>query len=483
MLLSKKSIPEFKPLSEKVLQFGEGNFLRCFVDWMLHQLNKHHLFDGSVVVVQPIENGMVDLLQKQDCIYTVFLKGIQNGKIENVHETVTSISRGINPYTDFAAFLKTAEQPEMRYIISNTTESGIAYKPDDSISDTPPASYPAKLIVWLYYRYQYFKGSISHGVNIIPCELTDKNASLLKKYMLQLLDDWKLGPDFREWILKGCVFHNTLVDRIVPGFPREQYAELVKELGYEDQQMVEGEPFHLWVIESDGDTLPTELPFPSAGLNVLYVKDVTPYKVRKVRILNGVHTALVPVAYLYGIDTVRESMENEVTGAFIRNALFQEIIPTLDLPEAELNAYAQSVLERFANPFIRHQLMSISLNSWAKFETRVMPSILEYINRKKVLPERLTFSLAATIAFYKGNRDTEKIVLKDDSDLLKLLENAWSKYDGTDSSVTAVVTDLLAYEQNWKMDLNKIDGLTEKVSGHLVNIMQHGMKAAIASVI
>ena len=247
--------------------------------------------------------------------------------------------------------------------------------------------------------------------------------------------------------------------------------------------MVEGEPFHLWVIESDGDSLPTELPFPSAGLNVLYVKDVTPYKVRKVRILNGVHTALVPVAYLYGIDTVRESMENEVTGAFIRNALFQEIIPTLELPESELSDYAQSVLERFANPFIRHQLMSISLNSWAKFETRVLPSILEYIKRKNALPERLTFSLAATIAFYKGNRGTEKIELKDDADLLQLLEKAWSKYDGTESSLTMVVTEVLGYEKNWKMDLNKIEGLTEKISGHLVNIMHHGMKAAIASVI
>jgi tagaturonate reductase len=483
MLLSKKNIPEFKPLSEKILQFGEGNFLRCFVDWMIHQLNKHHLFDGSVVVVQPIEKGMVDLLEKQDCIYTVLLKGIQNGKIENIHEIVTSISRGINPYTQFGDFLKTAQQPEMRYLLSNTTESGIAYKPDDTIRDTPPASYPAKLTIWLYYRFQYFKGDISYGVHIIPCELTDKNASLLKKFILQLIEDWKLEADFREWILTACFFHNTLVDRIVPGFPREQYSGLVKELGYEDQQMVEGEPFHLWVIESDGDTLPTELPFPSAGLNVLYVKDVTPYKVRKVRILNGVHTALVPVAYLYGIDTVRESMEDEVTGVFIRNALFQEIIPTLDLPEAELNVYAQSVLERFANPFIRHQLMSISLNSWSKFETRVLPSILEYINRKNALPERLTFSLAATIAFYRGIRGDEKIVLKDDADLLELLVQAWCKYDGTDDSITRVVTDVLAYEKNWKMDLNSIEGLTEKVRGHLVNIMQQGMKAAITTVL
>jgi len=255
-------------------------------------------------------------------------------------------------------------------------------------------------------------------------------------------------------------------------------AEITAELGYEDKQVVEGEPFHLWVIQNEGE-LEKELPFPSIGLNVLYVKDVTPYKVRKVRILNGVHTALVPVAYLYGIDTVRESMEDKVVGKFIKDALFDEIIPTLDLPLQELQDFAAAVLERFSNPFIKHLLMSISLNSWSKFETRVLPSLLEYNKRKGALPNKLTFSLASTIAFYKGKRGEADIALNDDAALLSLLKDAWAKYDGTDASVKLVVTDVLAYDKNWKMNLNDVTGLTDLVTKHLVSILNNGMQKAI----
>jgi tagaturonate reductase len=271
------------------------------------------------------------------------------------------------------------------------------------------------------------------------------------------------------------------VDRIVPGYPRDRIAEINEELGYEDKQVVEGEPFHLWVIQA-GEVLEKELPFPSIGLNVLYVKDVTPYKIRKVRILNGVHTALVPVAYLYGIDTVREAMENPVVGKFIKDALFEEIIPTLDLPIQELEAFAAAVLERFSNPFIRHLLMSISLNSWAKFETRVLPSLLEYKKRKGSIPPKLSFSLAATMAFYKGKRGKEDIAINDDAALLDLLKDAWLKYDGTDATVNKVVTEVLAYDKNWKMNLNEIEGLSEMVTTHLVSILNNGMQKAIETI-
>ena len=481
MRLSKNTVAAFEQYPEKVLQFGEGNFLRCFVDWMFHELNKKADFKGSIVVVQPIENGMVDMLNEQDCLYTLYLRGLQNGKVENYHETISVISRGLNPYTQFSEYLKTAENPEMRFVISNTTEAGIAYKAEDKATDTPPSSYPAKLTVWLHHRYKTFNGDASKGMHIIPCELIDKNAYYLKKYILQLAADWKLEEGFTAWLESACTFNNTLVDRIVPGYPKDRIEEITAELGYEDKQVVEGEPFHLWVIEA-GEALEKELPFPSIGLNVLYTKDVSPYKVRKVRILNGVHTALVPVAYLYGIDTVRESMEDAVVGKFIKDALFEEIIPTLDLPVQELQDFAAAVLERFSNPFIKHLLMSISLNSWAKFETRVLPSILEYIKRKNAVPKHLSFSLAATIAFYKGERNGEAIALKDDADLLELLQNAWSKFDGSDASVKAVVTTVLAYEKNWKLDLNTVAGLTDAVTAHLVNIQKLGMKEAIKTV-
>jgi tagaturonate reductase len=478
MQLSKKSYKGFKEYPEKVLQFGEGNFLRCFVDWMFSQLNKKAGFNGSVVVVQPIDKGMVNLLNEQDGLYTIYLRGLKNGKAESTHEVIDVISRGINAYEDFNAYIKTAEQPEIRYIISNTTEAGIAYNENDKASDTPPNSYPAKLAVWLYHRYKTFNGDASKGVHIIPCELIEKNADNLKRIILQLAAQWKYEDAFGNWLNTACTFNNTLVDRIVPGYPRERISEITSELGYEDKQVVEGEPFHLWVIEGS-EQLQKELPFPSIGLNVLYVKDISPYRTRKVRILNGAHTALVPVAYLYGIDTVRESVEDPVIGKFLRDAIFNEIIPTLDLPKEELEQFANEVIDRFRNPYIKHLLMSISLNSWSKFETRVLPSILEYKKRKGTIPQHLAFSLAATIAFYKGKRGEEAIALNDDAAAVELLKNAWAASDGSEKSIKEVVTKVLGYEKNWKQDLNKVEGLTDAVAKHLFNIETYGVKKAV----
>lgn len=481
MLLTKKTYTEYKQYPEKVLQFGEGNFLRAFVDWMFHELNQKASFNGSVVVVQPIEKGMVNMLNDQDGLYTLYLRGLKNGKAESSHQTIDVISRGIDPYQDFAAFLKTAENPDMRYVISNTTEAGIAYNENDKPTDAPPSSYPAKLTVWLNHRYQVFQGDAAKGVHIIPCELIEKNADNLKKIILRVAEEWKLEKGFIEWLHTACTFSNTLVDRIVPGYPRERIAEITEELGYEDRQVVEGEPFHLWVIEAP-EQLQKELPFPSIGLDVLYVKDITPYRTRKVRILNGAHTALVPVAYLYGLDTVRESVEHSVVGKFLKDAIFEEIIPTLDLPKEELEQFAHEVIDRFRNPYIKHLLMSIALNSWSKFETRVLPSILEYKKRKGSVPQHLAFSLAATIAFYKGKRGEEPIALNDDAAAMELLKNAWAKADGSEASLKGVVTEVLGYQKNWKMDLNTVDGLNEAVTRHLVAIEKNGMQQAVENI-
>src|ERR1044071_695565 len=309
MQLSKSTFSGYRQYPEKVLQFGEGNFLRCFADWMFNELNKQAGFNGSIVVVQPIDRGMVNMLNEQDGLYTLYLRGLKNGKPESNSETINIISRGINPYDDFGAYIKTSENPDMRYVISNTTEAGISLDENDKPNHTPPNSFPAKLTIWLNHRYKTFGGDHSKGVHIIPCELIEKNGENLKKIILQLAERWNLDNGFVEWVDTACTFSNTLVDRIVPGYPRERIAEITEELGYEDKQVVEGEHFHLWVIEAPED-LQKELPFPSIGLNVLYVKDLTPYRTRKVRILNGAHTALVPVAYLYGIDFVRESVEH-----------------------------------------------------------------------------------------------------------------------------------------------------------------------------
>jgi len=333
----------------------------------------------------------------------------------------------------------------------------------------------------LKHRFETFSGDQAKGVHVIPCELIEKNADNLKRILLQLAQKWNFGAEFINWLESACTFSNTLVDRIVPGYPRERIAEITEELGYEDKQVVEGEHFHLWVIEAP-ESLQKELPFPSIGLDVLYVKDITPYRTRKVRILNGAHTTLVPVAYLYGIDTVREAVEHPVVGKFIKEAIFDEIIPTLDLSKEELEKFAGEVIDRFRNPYIKHLLMSISLNSFPKFETRVLPSVLEYIKRKGEVPQKLAFSLAATIAFYKGKRGEEEISLNDDAAILVLLKNAWTKYDGSEESVEDVVREVLSYEKNWKLDLNTVEGLTKAVTGHLVNITTNGMEKAIETV-
>ena len=478
MQLSKKTYKDYKEYPEKVLQFGEGNFLRCFVDWMFHQLNKKAGFNGSVVVVQPIDKGMVNMLNEQDGLYTIYLRGLKNGKAESNHEVIDVISRGINAYEDFNTYLKTAEQPDIRYVISNTTEAGIAFDDNDKSTDTPPNSFPAKLAVWLQHRYKCFSGDASKGVHIIPCELIERNADNLKKIILQLAEKWNYEVSFVTWLNKACTFNNTLVDRIVPGYPKERMGEITAELGYEDKQVVEGEPFHLWVIQAS-DGLQKELPFPSIGLDVLYVDDIIPYRTRKVRILNGAHTALVPVAYLYGIDTVRESVEDPVIGKYLRDTIFEEIIPTLDLPKEELEQFANEVIDRFRNPYIKHLLMSISLNSWSKFETRVLPSILEYKKRKGSIPQRLAFSLAATIAFYKGQRGEETIALNDDAGAMELLKNAWASSDGSEQAIKQIVTKVLGYEKNWKRDLNQIEGLNDAVTKHLINIEKYGLPKAV----
>ncbi|HTM91978.1 MAG TPA: tagaturonate reductase [Flavisolibacter sp.] len=478
MQLSRQSYKEFKEYPEKVLQFGGGNFLRGFADWMFQQLNKKAGFNGSVVVVPATNKGVVNVLNEQDGLYTVYLRGLKNGKAESTHEVINVISRGISAYQNFDAYIKTAEGAEIRYIISNTTEAGIVYNDNDKPTDTPPASFPAKLAVWLYHRYKTFNGDTNKGVHVIPCELIEKNADTLKKIILQLSAKWGYEEGFVNWLHTACTFNNTLVDRIVPGYPKERISEITSELGYEDKQVVEGEPFHLWVIEGS-EQLQKELPFPSIGLDVLYVKDITPYRVRKVRILNGAHTTLVPVAYLYGIDTVRESVEHPVVGKYLRDAIFEEIIPTLDLPKEELEQFAGEVIDRFRNPYIKHLLMSIALNSWSKFETRVLPSILEYKRRKGSIPQRLAFSLAATIAFYKGKRGEETIALNDDATAMELLKNAWASSDGGEASIKEVVTRVLGHEKNWKQDLNKIEGLNDAVTKHLINIEKFGIKKAM----
>ncbi|MEH7095849.1 tagaturonate reductase [Neobacillus vireti] len=480
--LNKKTIEDYKNYPEKVLQFGEGNFLRAFVDWQIDVLNKTTDFNGSVVVVQPLGSGMVEKLNEQDGLYTLYLQGMKEGKPVKEHSLINAVSRGLDLYTQYDQFVELAKNPDLRFIFSNTTEAGIAYDETDSLEDQPQKSYPGKLTAFLYRRFQAFNGDKSKGFIIIPCELIDRNGEKLNKIVLQYATQWNLGKEFIQWLNEANTFCCSLVDRIVPGFPRDTIGEITEELGYKDDLVVIGELFHLWVIEGP-QWIKDEFPAHLAGLNTLFVDDLTPYRTRKVRILNGAHTAMTPVSYLYGLDTVAEAVDHPVVGSFIKELIFEEIIPTLDLPIEELNYFADAVLERFMNPFIKHFLMSISLNSMSKYKTRDLPSLLEFIGRKEELPAKLVFSLAALISFYKGKRGTEDIQLSDDQDILALFNQQWKTFDGTIESLSAIVKMVLGYEKNWEMDLNAIPGLTDMVTNYLYEIETKGMKNAIEGVL
>jgi tagaturonate reductase len=448
----------------KVLQFGEGNFLRGFVDWIIDILNEKTDFNGSVHVVQPIEQGIIHLLNEQDGLYHLLLNGIQGGKPTQEKRLISCISGASNPYNDYLEFLKLAENPDLEFVISNTTEAGIAFDEKDTSFDTIPASFPGKLTALLYQRCKFFKGAPGKALTIIPCELIERNGEKLRETVLQYAAHWNLPETFTNWIKEHTTFCNTLVDRIVPGYPRDTIKEIQQDLGYEDKLVVKAEPFHLWVIEAP-DAVKAAFPTEQADLEVKFVKDLTPYRTRKVRILNGAHTALVPVAYLQGLRTVREAVEDEQTGPYIKKAIFEEIIPTLDLPQNELEQFANAVIERFQNPFIRHELISIALNSVSKYKVRVLPSVLEYHERKGKLPEQLLHALAALILFYKGEWNGESILLNDTAEVLEFFKKAWQQ-----ESPSAVVQTILSNKSFWGRDLNQVDGFTETVVKHLQEI-------------
>lgn len=390
---------------EKIIQFGEGGFLRGFADWMLDIVNEKTDFCGKVVVVQPIEKGMCDMLSAQDCSYTHICRGSEGVDTRKINV----ISRCVKPYDNFEEYLSLAENPNFRFVISNTTEAGICFNENDKATDAPPSTFPAKLTLLLKRRFDLRLG----GFVFLPCELIDKNGVALKETVLRYGEVWGFGNDFAEWIKNENIFCNTLVDRINTGYPKDEKIEL----GYEDNMLNTSEYFHLWVIEGY-DRLFEELPFDKCGLNVILTNNLAMYRTRKVRILNGAHTSLVPYALLEGFDTVKSCIDDEKMCAHIKKCVYDEIIPTLDLEKSELIDYADNVLVRFANPYIKHYLSSIALNSVSKFKVRVLPSILEYVKRYDKIPETLVFSFAKLLEFYKTD------MTNDDPEVCRFMKNA-----------------------------------------------------------
>jgi tagaturonate reductase len=456
----------------KIIQFGEGNFLRAFIDYAFQQLNKEANFNGGIAVVQPIDKGLINVLNSQDGLYTLFMKGVKKGKvIENI-ELISNIVRGVDPYQNFNEYISLAKEETLEFIISNTTESGIAYESTDTLTMQPPTSFPAKLTVLLYERFKHFNGAADKGVTIIPCELINYNSDTLKDIILKYIDDWSLGAFFKTWILRYCSFHNTLVDRIVPGYPKDEIEMYNSQLQYQDNLIVTAETFFLWVIEG-GNELKEKLPFHTTDLDVKIVSDMQPYRTRKVRILNGAHTAMVPMSLLYGNTTVKESVDNSFTGSFINTLVFNEINETLKMEKEELNSFAEEVFDRFRNPFIKHQLADIALNSISKFKVRVLPSLIEYITIFDKIPTNLTFAFACLIRFYKGEWQNNTLPINDSDAVIKNFKEIWSLND-----YQKIVSEVLSNEEFWEQNLSTINGLADALTFALKEIDKNGVEKA-----
>lgn len=474
-LISKKLFnkPERKI---KIMQFGEGNFLRAFVEWIIQDLNDKHAIESDVVLVQPMPFGRVKELAEQDGLYTLRLEGIDGGKKVKNSQVINVVGDCLNPFTDYEKFLKYGESEDLEVIISNTTEAGIAVDPTDTDFSVCPKSYPGKLLALLKRRYDKFKGDKNKGLCIIPCELIDNNGDELYRCLTELAKINKMDKKFVEWVQTACHFTSTLVDRIVPGYPKNEIEDIQKETGYIDNNVVKGEIFHLWVLKKE-PRIQKVFPADSTGLNVIFADDIKPYKQRKVKILNGSHTAMVPVAYLCGIDTVGEAVNDPTIGKFVRDFVFDEVNPTIDLPQDQMTAFANSVIERYQNPFIRHELMSIALNSTTKFKTRLLPTLLDYVRIKGELPLHLVFAYAALVLFHKGKRGAEDIKLADDPAYLAKWKELWASFNG---DYSALAKNALAWTEAWGMDMNTIHpDLTATVAKYLSAMDKKGMRAAV----
>ncbi|MEP3210555.1 MAG: tagaturonate reductase [Maribacter sp.] len=476
--LNRQATNNTKKRPLKVLQFGGGNFLRAFVDLMVHVLNQETDFNAGVVVVKPTERGDYQMLKSQDGLFTVILDGIKKGMPIADMTLVDCVQEIVNPYSEWDAYLELAKNPDIRFVVSNTTEAGIKFDPADTFEDMPPKEFPAKLTIWLYQRFQHFGNDVSKGCILLPCELIEDNGEALKAAIMQYAAHWNLDGNFVNWIYTANYFCSTLVDRIVSGYPAERVVKIQSTLGYEDKLLVAGEYYHSWVIKGP-ELVAKELPFDQTDLNVAFVDDLTPYREMKVRILNGAHTSMVPVGYLAGLRLVKDVMDDDVVSGFVESLLRRESITTLNFPESVLNKFVEDVLDRFRNPLLKHQLISISLNSTSKFVARLLPSLTDYYIATGSLPQRIVFGLSALIRFYKGEFGGERIELKDDAKILYFFASNWEKYDNKELKMNILVGIILSNTSIWGKDLTKFEGMVETISQNILSIETNGVLATI----
>ena len=468
-----------------ILQIGDGNFLRAFVDWMVDICNGQGLSRSGVAIVQPLPQGLAERITAQDGLFTVLLRGIENGQHVQSRRVVSCVRTALDPYRQWAATRALAIDPVLRFVFSNTTEAGITDVEEPFAPQTCPTSFPAKITSLLHARYQAL-GDAAPGLVFLPCELIEANGATLKRIVKLHAQRWNLGAGFLGWVERSNHFLDTLVDRIVPGYPASEADALRTAWGYDDQLVVAAEPFHVFVIQGPA-TLAKELPLQEAGLNVVWTNDLQPYRTRKVRILNGAHTATSLAAFCAGLDTVQEMTLDPVVSAYLRQVMFKEIVPFVPLPEAERQSYAATTMERFGNPFIRHELISIALNSVSKWKVRVLPTVKDHAATYGRVPAGLTFSLAALLWFYRGRmadgaytgeRAAGAYPIRDDAGVIAKLASAWQ-----DGDATRVAVRVLGDTGLWGEDLTALPGLVGRVTEDLLAIAAQGMKAAMQQAI
>lgn len=465
----------------KIIQFGEGNFLRAFVDWQINHLNKHTDLNAGIAIIRPIDYDQLPLLNTQDGLYNCIIRGInEQGEPTEEITIIESVNEEIAIYKDFAAYLQLAENPDLQFIFSNTTEAGIEFIDTDKPDDKPAKAFPAKLTQWLLHRYYHFSGDASKGLIIIPCELIDYNGDRLKEIVLKYCELWSLEQAFIDWINEANDFCSTLVDRIVTGYPKDEIEQIHAKLGYKDNFVVTSEYFHLFVIQGP-EKISKMLRLEQSDLHIKVVDDIYPYKQRKVAILNGAHTAMVPVALLSGISTVGQAMDDQLISDFVEQAIFNEIIPTLNLPKDELNTFAKDVIKRFQNPYIKHHLIAIALNSMTKFQTRILPQLIKFAEQNKQIPALLSLALAAQILLYKGQFNGLTFTLNDDEKWMSLFSKLWQQHDAGDISTEQLVTEILADKQHWEANLLEIPDMLTTVTTHLQSILDKGIEQRIVA--
>lgn len=472
----------------KAIQFGGGNFLRGFIDWQVHKLNQQADLNVGVTIVRQSNSNSTPILNTQDGLYTSVVRGLnEQGEAVEQLELIDCVNEEISAFTDFDKYMGLAADQNIEFIFSNTTEAGIEFVDTDNLTDAPASAFPAKLTQWLYKRFQTFSGAKDKGLIVIPCELIDYNGEKLKEVVLKYCELWQLEQSFVDWLNASNYFCSTLVDRIVTGFPHDEAETIQTKLGYEDKCLVASEYYHLLAIQTPNNLEKSQLEqvlgLDKADLNILLVDDISPYKKRKVAILNGAHTAMVPLAYMAGLNSVGETMNDALFGKYVNQVLIKEIIPTLDLPADELGQFADDVLKRFQNPYIHHLLISISLNSMAKWQARILPQLLKSIEQTGQVPTLISYALAAQILMYRGIRGDEQIELSDSDKWLSLFNASWGKFAAGESTLKQVVSDVLSADWHWQQDLTQVSGLLSAVADALSQMLEQGVRKALSQVV